>query len=121
MTDASIRDYWIAYRDYSDEVNVASKSSPFVVLDLIKLYRTLSADERHEIDKLLEEQLGSDDASIRFDSMAVIGEFRITSAIPGLRDLAARLKDIEGPHARHEREKAQSLIQKLESSDHNSP
>jgi hypothetical protein len=121
MTYASIRDYWIAYRKRSDEDNVASKGSQFVVLDLYKLYRTLSADERHEIDKLLEEQLGSDDATVRFDSVAVIQEFRITSAVPGLHDLVARLKDIDGPQARHEMEKAQSLISDLETSDHSSP
>ena len=110
----TIREYWATYRDRADIERVAAKSSPSVVLDLIELYRTLSSEQRNDIDALLAEQLNSDDATIRFDSMAVIQEFKIRSAVPGLVELTVRLEGQAGPQARNELAKTRALIDELD-------
>ena len=110
----NIREYWSAYRDRANIERVASKTSPSVVLDLIALYRTLSLEEQNEINGLLAEQLSSDDATLRFDSMAVIQEFKIRSAVPSLVELTVRLEGQAGPQARNELAKARALIDEFD-------
>jgi hypothetical protein len=113
MTQGNIRQHWLDYRDLDNVDRVASKSSQLVVLDLIRLYRTLTPEQRKEIDQLLAEELNSDDPSARFDSMAVIQEFKITSAVASLIQLTDRLRGMEGPQAQNELVKAQSLVDEL--------
>jgi len=113
MTETSARAMWIAYRDRDDAEQVAAKNSQQVVLDLFRLYRSLTVEERSEIDQLLAEQLGSNDPTLRFDSQAVIQEFGITSATDALRKLEARLSD-STPQDRDEKEWVARLINELQ-------
>lgn len=112
MADASVRAMWSAYRDQADIEEVRSKNSQQVVLNLFRLYRTLTAEDRLEIDQFLAEQLGSADPALRFDSLAVIQEFRISSAIPALQNLAATLNE-RTPQIVHEKQKVERLIDAL--------
>jgi len=52
---------------------------------------SLDRDERVEADRVLSEWLRSDDETLRFDAGALIRQFKIKSALPELRTLAARL------------------------------
>jgi hypothetical protein len=75
---------------------------------------SLSEQERAVIDHLLAEQLASDDGSIRFDALALIDEFRITSALPALRQLAMRLETERDWQAPFERKKVIRIIDQLD-------
>src|SRR5262245_27651349 len=88
----------------------ASKQSMAALFDLFDRYRELSPDERAFIDRLLADDLQSDDEGSRFDSLAIIDEFRIASALPALRALAARLETATGPGALYEWEKVNGII-----------
>jgi hypothetical protein len=81
---------------------------------LSELYRGLSQSERGFADQVLAEWLKSDQEARRFDAVALIREFRVTSAAPALRDLAQRLTRSDDPGAPFEREKVEGLLQELE-------
>lgn len=57
-----------------------------------------------------EEQLTSANETDRFDTLALIREFRISSTLPQLRALAALLETSEGPGAPYEWAKVNRLI-----------
>jgi hypothetical protein len=97
------------WRAASDQA-VAAKQSQAALVALFDHYRGLSADDRVIVDRLLAEQVASDDATDRFDALAVIGEFRVTSALPALRALADRLAVAPGPSAPYEWAKVNRLI-----------
>jgi hypothetical protein len=77
------------------------------------MYRSLTAVDRHEVDQLLAEQLSSQDETERFDAIALIGEFTITTALPALRRLADRLETETWPGAPYEWAKVNRLVGKM--------
>jgi hypothetical protein len=87
------------------------------VLELCRQYEMLSPGERAEIDGLLAESLGSSDEDVRFDALALIGEYRIASAVPQLRSLASRLLAETRPGAPFELAKVQRLLDRLSSQE----
>jgi len=96
-----------------DEVSaraVANKASQEALLAMAERYRSLPEDERGIVDQLLSDQLASDDETVRFDSLALIREFRIVAALPALRALAESLQQQQSPGAPYERAKVDRLI-----------
>lgn len=110
MSAQDVRDSWTRFRQSVSAAAIAGKESQAALFALCDRYRALPAGERLFVDQLLTEQLASDDEIDRFDALALIHEFRITSALPAARALAARLESAEGPGAPYEWAKVNRLI-----------
>jgi len=110
MSEQEMRDAWISFRRSASDQAVAGKESQAALFALFDYYRALSPGDRAIIDRLLVEQLTSDDETDRFDALAILREFRIASALPALRALADRLEVARGPSAPYEWAKVNRLI-----------
>jgi hypothetical protein len=110
MTDPAVRKDWINFREQASDEAIAAKDSQSALFALFAYYTSLPGPERQIVDRLLAEQLGEDDEDIWFDALAVIREFRITSALPALRQLADRLESANGPSAPYDWAKVNRLI-----------
>jgi hypothetical protein len=110
MSAADVRSAWLQMRDEVSAMAVANKQSQEAVLAMAERYRSLSEDERAVVDRLLSDQLASEDETVRFDALALIREFRITTALPALRVLADRLETQHSPGAPYEWAKVNRLI-----------
>jgi hypothetical protein len=86
----------------------------YLALDRVHaMYGRFDPEKRDMADQVLSEWVLSDQEGKRFDAIALIREFEITSAIPALRELAARLESSEEPGAPFEREKVEGLVEEL--------
>ena len=102
-----------SYRDAVDNEAIALKDS-FLALDRMRaLYEKFDSEERDMADRVLAEWTLSEDEALRFDAMALIGQYKITTTLPAVRTLASRLASSAAPGARYELEKAARLIQTL--------
>jgi hypothetical protein len=113
VTAGDVREAWRRFREDASARALANKQSNDTLTALFGRYRALSDSERAVIDELLAEQLASLDETDRFDALAVIREFRITSAMPQLRVLAEWLEAQSGPGAPYEWAKVNRLIANL--------
>jgi hypothetical protein len=116
MWEQELRAAWVLMRNEADALGVASKDSQGVLGALFGHYRRLTQGERSVIDRLLAEQLRSDDEGLRFDAMALIREFRIVSALDDLCALALRLETAHGPGGPYKWAEADRLIGQLSTS-----
>ncbi len=96
-----------------DTAAVARKDSQSAVSQLAVLYSSLAASERVIADDVLREWALSDNSKRRFDALALIDKFSITSALPALRTLAARFESADGPSAPYDWAKVNRLIGRL--------
>jgi hypothetical protein len=110
MTDPAVRKDWTNFREQASEEAIEAKDSQSALFALYAYYKSLTGEERLIIDRLLAEQLGGDDEDVWFDALAVIREFRVTSALPALRELADRLESAHGPSAPYDWAKVNRLI-----------
>jgi aminopeptidase N len=90
-----------------------SKDADELVTRIFAQYRFLDASDRSEINRLIDRDLADADGQHRYDYLALIQEFRVTSANGGLRRLVDRLAGMPGPEALAEREKVIRLAQEL--------
>jgi hypothetical protein len=107
---SEVRSAWIENQVLASERAEASKQSQEALLAVFDRYRELSDQDRAVVDELLAEQAASSDENARFDALAVIGEFRVVSALPALRSLAERLETQDSPGAPYEWAKVNRLI-----------
>jgi hypothetical protein len=113
-----VRRAWLDFCQDAGNRREAAKQSHVALFDMFDRYRALSADERRVVDELLAELAISLDENIRFDALALIGEFRIAAALPALRALAARLEEETFPGAPYEWAKVNRMIGEI---DYQSP
>ena len=92
---------------------VLSKHAPMALVNLIKSYKNLDADQKLLADQIIAKWVISKDAGKRFGALALIEEFNILAALPQLRLLEAELKNQTGPVARDEIETVRRKIKKL--------
>jgi hypothetical protein len=93
---------------------VESKESQAALEQLSRAYSELRPDERAVADEWMAENATSTNESRRYDAIALIREFRIVSASPSLRDLAASLEISTEPGAPFELRKVQATLEELE-------
>lgn len=110
MNEAAVRDRWLL-RQREDIARANEYKSPQDALRwMIARYRTLTDEERPVVDRVLAEQLGSEDESIRYLAGALVENFRIVSALPALRVLADWLETQQWPGAPYEWAKVNQVI-----------
>lgn len=100
-----------------DEMAEASKDSHSAVFALQNLYRDFSPQERRAADQVIMEWILSDDDDKKvFDGLALIDEFRISSAVPALRQLADRFSLSDSVSAPYSWAKVNRIIGRLTAS-----
>lgn len=104
-----------AYRHRVDEEARELKDGYIALERLAELYRSFDLDERRLADRVLAGWALSDDEATRFDALALIRQFRVRSAAPALRELAARLSENDAPGAPFERELVINMLRELSS------
>lgn len=114
MTDDELRAAWSAFRDALDVEQVAAKDSQGALPRLFEKYGSLSASEREIVDELISRDVTSSDETRRFDAVALIGEFRIASAVPALRLLAIQLESDPAPGAPFEWAKINRVLAEVQ-------
>lgn len=92
-----------------------AKDSQGAIVELFQRYAELPPEDRNHANKVLFEALQEGTETQRYDALAIINEFRVTEAIPHLRELAARLQMDDSPGAPFELAKVQRFISKLQS------
>lgn len=112
MTD--VRSRWLAQWADADRRGREAKDSQSALIELFTHYRVLSPGDRPVVDHLLAELAESSEESARFDALALINEFRITSALPALRRLADNLEHSDDRGAPYEWAKVNRMIARLE-------
>ena len=116
MTASSVRTEWEAFWREADQTSQDAKDSQGALFALFDRYRNLRPDERKAVNGLLAEKLASPDENVRFDVLALVGEFNIRSAEPQLRSLAARLEAEVTPGAPFELAEVNRTLKQLKMS-----
>jgi hypothetical protein len=113
MTDSNVRSEWETFWREVDQTYQDAKDSQGALLAMFDRYRSLRPDERKAVDALLAEKLASPNENVRFDVLALVGEFNIHSTEPQLRRLAARLAADMTPGAPFELAKVNRTLKQL--------
>ncbi len=114
MSDSTVRRDWETFWQEVDQTYQEAKDSQGALLALSDRYRRLSPNERNVVDRLLADKLASPDENIRFDALALVGEFKIRSTEPQLRSLAARLEAEMTPGAPFELAKVNRILNQFQ-------
>jgi hypothetical protein len=107
-----------SYRRSVDEEARALKHSYLALEKLHALYRRFDAVERRMADQVLAEWALSDDEGLRFDALALIDDFKVTTAAAALQLLAGRLALSTAPGAPYELERVDRILEDLGSRPH---
>jgi hypothetical protein len=87
----------------------------FSALDRLKgWYQRLDDRDRAQANRVIADWLLSETEAKRFDAVALVRGFRITEAVPALRELSQRLALQSTPGAPFEREKVDTLLAEFE-------
>lgn len=111
-----VRGEWEAFWREVDQTYQDAKDSQGALLALFDRYRNLRPDERKAVDDLLADKLESPSENVRFDVLALVGEFNIRSTEPQLRSLAARLEADMTPGAPFELAKVNRTLKQFQQS-----
>jgi hypothetical protein len=114
MSARDARASWEAFWQRVDHDYKDAKDSQGALTALFDRYRSLPPDEQGAIDRLLGEKLASPDENVRFDTLALVGEFNIRSTTPQLRNLAARLTTDKAPGAPFELAKVTRILSRFD-------
>ena len=104
------------WQEFEHEASALSEGNLATVLGKA-WYRTLDPTERTLADQVLGDWLLRGTSGQQFDALALIREFRISSAEPALHQLAANLDRMPGPEATHLCKKVQRVIDALNDSN----
>jgi hypothetical protein len=110
MTPDTFREAFEAFRDRVDAEASAAKSSHDAICELGALYERLDARERLLADGVLADWIVSDDEAKRWDALALVRAYKITSAMAALRELEGKLERSSDPSAPYEWAKVNRLI-----------
>jgi len=98
------------FRQSASKEATLRKESNLVWAWLQDLYRKLGPEERELADQVVIEWVLSNDENVRYDALVLIGEFKITNALPALVELGRRLSLSKSPSAPYEKKKVDSIL-----------
>jgi|SRR5690606_9138305 len=101
------------FRNTADERASKMKDSQLVVDELFRLYERFDGSEREIANDVVAEWVISHDEKIRFDALALIRHFGISSTVQSLQILAERLRAMRTPGAPFELKKVDGIIKEL--------
>lgn len=108
--EKEVRAAWLETCAAISQAAIANKQSQDALGQFADRYRSLTPNDRSIVDRLLAEQVLSDDENVRFDALSLIEDFKIRSATPALRRLADRLEHQERPGAPYEWAKVNRIL-----------
>src|SRR5260370_4419577 len=114
MSDSTVRRDWETFWQEVDQTYQEAKDSQGALLALSDRYRRRSLNERKVVDRLLADKWASPDENVRFDALALVGEFKIRPTEPQLRSLAARLEAEMTPGAPFELAKVNRILNQFQ-------
>lgn len=115
MTQAEVRRQLESLRASSENEGRLQKDAQLPLERLRVAFAAIPDDERLNADAVIVEWLASDDENLRFDAIALIDEFRIVAAVPGLDRLRRRLSTSHSPGAPFEVQKIERVLRELAS------
>ena len=101
------------YRRVVDAEAKSRKDSYLALERLGQLYQGLRDEERALANVVLGEWAVSDDENLRFDALALIGDFENRAAVPALETLATQLATSVTPSAPFELQKVKKILSEL--------
>jgi hypothetical protein len=102
-----------AYRRSADEEARWLKNSQLAIERRRQLYQRFDANEHAMANQVIAEWALSDKADVRYDGLALIMGFKITTAASALRCLADRLSKSSVPGAADERDRVDRILRTL--------
>jgi len=114
MNLVEFRNHMERCREMADNEAAASKDSYLVLERLSNLYQVSDAHERAMADRVLCEWALAEDDTVRFDALALIDKFRISSAKPALQNLARRLAARHDPASYYETLKIARIMEAID-------
>jgi hypothetical protein len=114
MTYEEFRESMESFRKTADIEAAAQKDSQQALDQLCTLYKKFDVPERAMASRVLAEWSLSSDPGKRFDALAIIKEFRVSDALPALRELAIRLESSAEPGAPYELQKVNRIVGSLD-------
>lgn len=102
-----------AWWQFTSDRAQAAKNSHSVLIELMAQYRKLSIAEQEVLNGIFCEWVNSADDFKRFDALAMIEEFGITSCIHSLTRRHAQLQTSTTPDAPYELAKIDRMLQRL--------
>jgi hypothetical protein len=113
MTLEEFRILMEIYRQAAERDARSLKDSYLALDRLHNLYEKFSSEERAMANEVLHEWALSDDEGLRFDALALIDDFKISSAVPALKVLADRLVSSSAVGASFELHKVDRILKDL--------
>jgi len=113
----NIEDFRIKMNEFWREADLraASLKDSHLALEMLhRFYAKLDDSEKNLANQVLAEWVMSEDENLRFDALALIGDFSIISTRSALNELALRLSMSNLPGAPFEWAKVNRLIKKLD-------
>lgn len=104
---------WTRFYAQVREANRDAKSGDHLIETLLATYGRQSAASKAEIDRVLAEDLESDDSLTRYDAHLVISMFEISTALPALERMASRPAGSKSLPERGEAETIRATIARL--------
>ncbi len=102
-----------SYRQTAERDARSLKDSYLALDRLHNLYEKFNFEERALANEVLQEWALSDDEGVRFDALALIDDFKISSAVPALKALADRLVSSSAIGASFELHKVDRILKDL--------
>ena len=102
-----------SYRQTAEGEARSLKDSYLTLDRLHTLYERFNSEERAMANEVLHEWALSDDERVRFDALALIDDFKISSAVPALKALADRLVSSSAVCAPFELHKVDRILKDL--------
>ncbi len=117
MTYEEFRKSMELFRENADTEATAQKDPQLALDGLCALYENFDVADRLLADRVLIEWCLSTDAGKRFDALAPIEDYGVTSAAPALRVLASRLEISAEPGAPFELKRVERILRGLVSKE----
>jgi hypothetical protein len=102
-----------SYRQTAERDGRSFKDSQIALERLHHLYEKFNVEERALANEVLQEWVLSDEEGVRFDALALIDDFKISSAVPALKALADRLVSSGAVGAPFELHKVDRILRDL--------
>ena len=114
MTLTEFREQLEEWWAVTDEREMARKNSQGALLEFMRLYETLEADDRGLADHVIADWIGSENERKRFDALAMVDQFRIRATVPQLKRAEIELAASETPAAPYELAKVRRILLHIE-------
>lgn len=113
MSTVDIRAWWNEEYEHIDSAARESKNSQSALFELSLKFRSLTEENKKSVTKILIQWIESEDAGRRFDAIALVSEYKLSSARTALKLLCNRLDKDKSPGAKYEKKKIITVLNNI--------